>query len=190
MNAFATGDHFRAGLYEVHLSVTDLDRAVDFYVNKLGFEFGFGSGKSTLASWIAGYTYAPLLDLDTVVWELGRIAVARSPEAAASALHAFCSANNRWIVEGCYASLIAASLRYSPLLIFLNPGEAQCLSNCRTRPWEAHKYASREEQDQRLDFWLSWVSEYYTRDGDKSLAAHRACFSAYTCRKVEVAVQP
>jgi hypothetical protein len=49
---------------------------------------------------------------------------------------------------------------------------------------------SREEQDQRLDFLLSWVSEYYTRDGDMSLAAHRACFSAYTGRKVEVAVPP
>src|SRR5882672_10978180 len=79
-----------------------------------------GSGKSTLARWIAGYTYAPLLDLDTVVWERGKIAVARSPEAARSDLHAFCSAKNHWIVEGCYASLIDTALEHSPLLIFLN----------------------------------------------------------------------
>lgn len=29
------------GLYEVHLPTTDVDRAVDFYVEKLGFEAGF-----------------------------------------------------------------------------------------------------------------------------------------------------
>jgi adenylate kinase family enzyme len=149
-----------------------------------------GSGKSTLACWIAGYTYAPLLDLDTIVWEPGKIAVARSPEAARSDLHAFCSTKSHWIIEGCYASLVEAALEYLPLLIFLNPGEAQCLSNCRSRPWEAHKYASRAEQDRQLAFLLSWVSNYYTRDGDMSLAAHRACFNAYTGRKVEVAVQP
>ena len=99
-----------------------------------------GSGKSTLARWIAGYTYAPLLDLDTVMWEPGKIAVARSPEAARSDLNAFCSAKNHWIVEGCYASLVDTALEYSPRLIFLNPGENQCISNCRARPWEAHKY--------------------------------------------------
>lgn len=30
------------GLYEVHLPVTDIDRSIDFYVDKLGFELGFG----------------------------------------------------------------------------------------------------------------------------------------------------
>ncbi len=149
-----------------------------------------GSGKSTLARWIAGYTYAPLLDLDTVVWEPGKIAVARSPEAARSDLAAFCSAKNHWIVEGCYASLVDTALEYSPFLIFLNPGEGQCIRNCRARPWEAHKYASRTEQDQQLAFLLSWVSEYYTRDGDMSLTGHQASFNAYTGRKVEVTVQP
>jgi Adenylate kinase and related kinases len=149
-----------------------------------------GSGKSTLARWIAGYTYAPLLDLDTVVWEPGKIAVARSPEAARSDLHAFCSARNHWIIEGCYASLVNTALEYSPLLIFLNPGEGQCISNCRARPWEAHKYASRAEQDGQLAFLLSWVSEYYTRDGDMALTGHQACFNAYTGRKVEVTVPP
>ena len=69
-----------------------------------------GSGKSTLARWIAGDTYAPLLDLDTVMWEPGKIAVARSPEAERSDLNAFCSAKNHWIVEGCYASLVDTAL--------------------------------------------------------------------------------
>ncbi|HEV2046559.1 MAG TPA: VOC family protein [Chthoniobacterales bacterium] len=41
--------HFHHGLYEVHLPVTDLDRAVEFYVEKLGFEFGFGASGGSSA---------------------------------------------------------------------------------------------------------------------------------------------
>ena len=33
---------FHSGLYEVHLPVTDLNRSVDFYVEKMGFTIGFG----------------------------------------------------------------------------------------------------------------------------------------------------
>ena len=143
-----------------------------------------------MARWIAGYTYAPLLDLDTVVWEPAKVAVARPVEAAKADLHAFCSGNEHWIVEGCYASFIEAAFAYSPLLLFLNPGEPQCISNCRARPWEPHKYASREEQDERLAFLLDWVRQYYSREGDMSLSGHRACFEKYTGRKTEVSVQP
>ena len=32
---------FHHGLYEVHLPVTDISRAIDFYVGKLGFELGY-----------------------------------------------------------------------------------------------------------------------------------------------------
>jgi len=149
-----------------------------------------GSGKSTLARWIAGYTGVPLLDLDTIYWEPGLIAVARSPEATNSDLHAFCTKNSHWVIEGCYAALMNEALQYSPLLIFLKPGKAQCLANCRARPWESHKYSSREEQDKHLEFLLTWVGEYYTREGDMSLAGHEACFSAYRGRKVAVSVQP
>ncbi len=46
------------GLYEVHLPVTDLDRAIDFYVEKLGFELGFGErgGPSALLLFSEGDT--------------------------------------------------------------------------------------------------------------------------------------
>ena len=39
-------NRFHHGLYEVHLPVTDLHRAVEFYVEKLGFELGFRRGDS------------------------------------------------------------------------------------------------------------------------------------------------
>lgn len=145
-----------------------------------------GSGKSTLARSLAAPSNAPVLDLDTVAWEPGQIAVARSPEAARSDVRAFCSSHEHWVVEGCYASLVNVALEFSPRLLFLNPGEEQCLANCRSRPWESHKYASKKEQDERLAFLLSWVSEYYRREGEMSLAGHRACFDAYSGAKEEL----
>lgn len=38
----ATDGPLHCGLYEVHLPVTDLERSLDFYVDRLGFEPGFG----------------------------------------------------------------------------------------------------------------------------------------------------
>jgi adenylate kinase family enzyme len=145
-----------------------------------------GSGKSTLARSIADQWGIPVLELDMVAWEPGKVVVARSPEAAQSDVRAFCSRHEHWVVEGCYASLVNVALEFSPRLLFLNPGEEQCLANCRSRPWEAHKYASKQEQDERLAFLLSWVSDYYRRDGEMSLAGHRVCFDTYSGAKEEV----
>jgi len=127
-----------------------------------------------------------MLDLDTVAWEPGKVAVARAPDAAQADVEAFCTRNRHWVVEGCYASLVGVALNHAPRLVFLNPGEARCLANCRSRPWEAHKYSSRSEQDERLAMLLGWVSEYYSRGGDMSLTGHRACFDGYSGRKVEL----
>jgi hypothetical protein len=82
------------------------------------------------------------------------------------------------------------ALDFAPRLVFLNPGEAQCLANCRARPWEPHKYASKQEQDERLPFLLSWVSQYYVRDEDMSLSAHRALFHTYSGPRIELTSQP
>lgn len=149
-----------------------------------------GSGKSTLACWAAGRTGAPHLDLDTVAWEPGQAAVPRDPAVARAEVAAFCGAHEDWIVEGCYASLIAATLPAAPQLVLLDPGVEACLANCRSRDWEPHKYPSREEQDARLASLLDWVGAYYTREGDMSLAAHRALFAAYRGPKAELRQLP
>jgi len=41
-NPASSSARLHHGLYEVHLPVTDMDRAIDFYVGKLAFEMGFG----------------------------------------------------------------------------------------------------------------------------------------------------
>jgi adenylate kinase family enzyme len=138
-----------------------------------------GSGKSTLAQHIAAIHSVTALDLDSVAWEPGKVAVARSANEAAGDVRAFCEQHDRWVVEGCYADLTRRALEYSPMLLFMDPGVDACLSNCRERPWEPHKYASKDEQDAGLEFLLSWVREYYTRSGDLSHADHQALFDAY-----------
>ena len=137
-----------------------------------------GSGKSVLARRLAGSQVATL-DLDTLAWEPGQVAVARDPAGAAADLRAFCANHADWVIEGCYGNLIEAALRQGSELLFLDPGEEACLRHCRNRPWERHKYASREEQDRHLDNLLDWVSDYYHRDGDLSLAAHAGIFAAH-----------
>lgn len=139
-----------------------------------------GSGKSTLATRLAQETGAALLDLDTVAWVPGEIAVAEDPEVARREVDAFCRAHERWVIEGCYASLVQVAERHGALLLFLDPGAAQCVANCRARPWEPHKYATQAEQDARLPFLLEWVEDYYRREGEMSHAAHRALFEAWT----------
>lgn len=121
----------------------------------------------------------PQLDLDTIAWEPQKIAVPRDSGDAEADVERFCFGQLDWIVEGCYSELIAVSLRYSPLLIFLDPGLDRCLANCRERPWEPHKFRSKAEQDQKLAFVLNWVREYYTRDGPMSLHAHEALYQSY-----------
>jgi adenylate kinase family enzyme len=145
-----------------------------------------GSGKSTLARKLAAPESIPTLDLDTIYWEPGKIAVRREVGAAEADLDRFCTANDSWIVEGCYGDLAQHALRHDPELVFVNPNEAVCLQHCRDRPWEPHKYASKAEQDSKLEFLLQGVSAYYTRDDDMSLKRHRTLFDTYAGPKREV----
>jgi adenylate kinase family enzyme len=142
-----------------------------------------GSGKSTLARALASAYQLAMLDLDTVAWEPNKIAVARDAADAASDVRAFCMREDRWVAEGCYAHLARVACDYHPTLIFLDPGVEACVAHCRARPWEPHKYATKVEQDAKLEFLIAWVRDYYSREDDLSLKAHRALYLAYTGSK-------
>lgn len=145
-----------------------------------------GSGKSTLARRLSEMNDLALLELDSIVWEPGKVAVQRDKAAIEADLHRFLSEHESWIVEGCYAELVEKVLSAGPELIFLNPGEAACIRNNRSRPWEPHKYASKEAQDAMLENLIAWVKDYYTRNDQWSLSAHRRLFDSYKGRKREV----
>lgn len=141
-----------------------------------------GAGKSVLARRLAGGA-VPVLDLDRLAREPGLSAVARDPSAAAADLEAFLAVHPEWVVEGGDAGLAAIALRRDPELLLLDPGAEACLRNGRSRPWEAHKYASRAEQDRHLDALLVRVADYDRRVDGSSRQAHEALFAAHAGAK-------
>lgn len=145
-----------------------------------------GSGKSTLAARLVRTLGLRSLDLDTVAWEPGKVAVARHPESAAADVRRFAAADDGWVIEGSYASLVRAALDFGPFLVFLDPGVEACLEHCRRRPFEPHKYASKTAQDERLEFLLAWVESYGRRDDDTSRRVHEDLFAAYPGPKVRL----
>ena len=144
-----------------------------------------GSGKSTLARQLAQEHGLPHLDLDSIVWEPGQIAVQRQPEAIAASLSVFLAENHGWVIEGCYGELVEAASSHCTELVFLNPGLETCLAHNRARPWEPHKYASKEAQDAMLDNLQTWVAGYYERQDQWSYHAHRRIFDSFAGPKSE-----
>lgn len=146
-----------------------------------------GSGKSTFAGRRAREDGLAHFDLDTLAW-LPETPPRRRPLADSVAeIDRFIGANERWVIEGCYGDLIAAALPRATQLVFLNPGVDACIANCRARPWEPHKYASKEAQDADLPMLIEWVRDYYQRDDELSLARHRVLFDGFAGEKVEIA---
>jgi adenylate kinase family enzyme len=145
-----------------------------------------GSGKSWHARELAARHGLVHLDLDTIVWEPGQIAVPRAPEQVLAELLAFVTGHDTWVAEGCYGDLVEAALPYCSELVFMNPGRAVCLDNNRRRPWEPHKYESMEAQQSKLNFLLAWVARYYERDDTLSYLHHRRLFDAYQGSKREI----
>ncbi|HEX7937717.1 MAG TPA: hypothetical protein VF483_01925, partial [Gemmatimonadaceae bacterium] len=144
-----------------------------------------GSGKSTYARALARSQGLAHLDLDTIVWEPGQVAVPRPAAAVRRSLDDFLAAHSSWVIEGCYSELIEATAPSATQLVFLNPGLDVCLANNRRRPWEPHKYASAAKQDEMLDALQAWVAGYYDRDDPWSYAAHRRVFDGHNGPKAE-----
>jgi len=144
-----------------------------------------GSGKSSLAKALAHHYEAEHLDLDVIAWEPERPGVRADFEESKRALLRFIEAHDNWVIEGCYSTLLEVAAHYCTELIFLNPGVEACVANCEARPWEPHKYPSREAQDANLRMLVAWVREYETRTDEFSLREHRKLFDAHEGKKTE-----
>lgn len=145
-----------------------------------------GSGKSWRARALAQQHQAPHLDLDTIVFVPGLIAVPRPLDEAMADLRRFAQASDSWVIEGCYGDFIEAALPFCTELVFMNPGKDVCLANNGKRPWETHKYESKEKQDSMLPFLLDWVGKYYERDDACSFQYHRRLFDGFEGEKHEI----
>ncbi len=144
-----------------------------------------GAGKSTLAKRLVAEHALAHLDLDTLAW-LPVTPPQRAPIVESLAkLAVFTGAHDRWVIEGCYADLLEHAASGCTELVFLNPGAVVCIAHCRARPWEPHKYPSKDDQDRNLAMLIDWVRAYETRDDEFSLRAHRALFDRFAGPKRE-----
>jgi len=143
-----------------------------------------GSGKTTLARALTLQYRLAHLDLDSLAWESP--GVRKSPAESARAIRNFIEEHSEWVIEGCYGDILEQVLPYASEVRFVNPGIETCIANCRARPWEREKYPSKEAQDEKLEFLLSWVRDYESRTDEYSLARHRDLFEAFSGPKVEL----
>lgn len=142
-----------------------------------------GSGKSTLARKLSAEQGLAHLDLDTLAWLPG-MPPQRAPVAeSAAAITAFDASNPGWVIEGCYADLLQLVTGAATEIIFLNLSVAACRDNARKRPWEPHKYPSKEAQDANLDMLLDWISQYADRQDEFSYASHQKIYDTFTGAK-------
>ena len=144
-----------------------------------------GSGKSTLAKTYVNDYGLSHLDLDDLAW-LDTYPPKRKPlKDSTKQINDFLNSNQGWVIEGCYSDLLDLVKDKATDMIFLNPGVETCINNCKSRPWEPHKYTSAEEQDKNLEMLLQWVSDYSIRDDEFSLNSHNALFDLFEGNKIE-----
>jgi adenylate kinase family enzyme len=122
-------------------------------------------------------------DLDTIAW-LPTEPPSRAPlDSCRQQLEAFTHANKDWVIEGCYADLLALLAGHANEMVFLNIPVQQCVDNAKARPWEPHKYPSKAAQDENLEMLIAWISEYPHRDDELSFAAHQKLFDMFDGHK-------
>ena len=144
-----------------------------------------GSGKSSLSKRLAKDLKLPHLDLDDVAWKEANPPVRHTLKKSVAAIDTFRANHSEWIIEGCYGSLIAHAVAFASHVYFLNIGTAACVANCKARPWEPHKYPTKEAQDKNLEMLTQWVREYDTRTDEFSLKEHWAIFNTFSGQKIE-----
>jgi len=95
----------------------------------------------------------------------------------------FLRSNQGWVIEGCYTDLPELVIPKSTEIVFMNLPVEICISNAKNRPWEPHKYESKEAQDANLKMLIDWISQYAERCDTFSYASHRELYEKYTRKK-------
>jgi len=142
-----------------------------------------GSGKSTLAKRICSAENLSHLDLDTLAWKPTIPPERKSLKESSIEISMFIKKNRGWVIEGCYSDLLEISMPFSNEIIFMNLTVEMCIENAKNRPWEPHKYESKEEQDKNLDMLTNWISQYSERTDIFSESAHRKLYEHYSGTK-------
>ena len=155
-------------------------------MNKVVVFGNSGSGKSTYAKQLSASSACAHMDLDTIAWDTNAAKPTRCPLSESERqIAAFIEGHEHWIIEGCYADLLAMALRHADELVFLNPDTEVCVQNAKNRPWEPHKYPTPEAQDANLGMLIAWIEDYEQRKDEFSLQAHRRLYDGFQGKKSE-----
>ncbi len=76
------------------------------------------------------------------------------------------------MIEGCYGDLLQIVAPQACEILYLNMSIETCTSNPRNRPWEPHKYVSKQAQDKNLQMLIHCIGEYSSRTDEYSEMAH------------------
>lgn len=145
-----------------------------------------GAGKSTLANTLQQKLNIAHLDLDTLAWSDASEPLRKPLAESTNEIDTFLSNTSNWVIEGCYADLLQYVAKDATEMIFLNPGTEVCIQHCKQRPWEPHKYASKNAQDKNLEMLIDWVKQYDKREDEFSLNQHLTLFESFSGKKTEV----
>ena len=148
------------------------------------------SGKSTLAKKISDTNELAHLDLDTLAWQPILPPTRKLIAESARDINAFTTANDNWVIEGCYADLLAGVLPLASEIVFMDLPVELCVSNARQRPWEPHKYISKAAQDANLAMLIDWISQYADRDDAFSYRSHAALYESFQGKKTSYVNNP
>lgn len=145
-----------------------------------------GSGKSTYAQHLRKAHNLAHLDLDTLAWRPTSPPERRPIEESARDIEHFVSTHRSWVIEGCYTDLLTIVASQASEAIWMNLAIEDCVANAQARPWEPHKYPSKEAQDANLAMLVDWIRQYESRGDTFSAAAHREFYEAFEGDKREV----
>lgn len=144
------------------------------------------SGKSSLARKISKAEKMGHLDLDSIAWLRTTPPQRAQLGESVQKIRKFAQKNPSWVIEGCYLDLIELLAKQADEIIFMNLDADQCIENAKSRPWEPHKYPSKQAQDENLDMLIEWIREYYQRSGEFSHAAHLKFFEEFDGKKTMI----
>ncbi|WP_283786084.1 AAA family ATPase [Bermanella sp. WJH001] len=138
-----------------------------------------GSGKSTLAKHLSLTHQLSHLDLDTLAWQDTQPPSRKPLSESLTTIEAFIDQHPCWVIEGCYSDLIEPILTSCNEVFFMDLPTQSCIENAKSRPWEPHKYDSKEAQDANLKMLVDWIAQYDTRDDNFSKKAHQSLFDHF-----------
>lgn len=142
-----------------------------------------GSGKTTLAIKLCTSEGLAHLDLDTLAWQSTLPPVRKPLGQSRTEIEKFIHSNESWVIEGCYTDLLAMAASESNEIVFMKLPVEDCLANARNRPWEPHKYGSKQAQDSNLEMLLDWIAQYAEKQDTFSEKAHKDFFERYAGHK-------